>query len=79
MVSKRLKFITIERLKSRARMEFAEKFNNKFRVYNRAGFMISKIFMDSEFHVLEKEFLDNDIDMECMAAQKHVPEVEQTI
>ena len=41
--------------------------------------MISKIFMDPEFHVLEKEFLDNDIDMECAAAQEHVPEVERTI
>ena len=33
-VSKQLKFITVERLKSRARMEFAEKFDNVFRVYN---------------------------------------------
>ena len=41
--------------------------------------MVSKIFMDPEFQVLEKEFLDNDIDMECVAAQEHVPEVERTI
>ena len=54
MVSKRLKFITIERLKSRGRMEFAEKFDNVFQVYNKAGFMISKIFTDPEFHVLVK-------------------------
>ena len=79
MVSKRLNFITIERLKSRARMEFAEKFDYVFRVYNRAGFVISKIFTDPEFHVLEKEFLDNNIDMECAAAQEHIPEVERTI
>ena len=47
---------------------FAEKFDNVFRVYNRAGFMVSKIFTDPEFHVLEKEFWDNNIDMECTAA-----------
>ena len=33
-VSKQLKFISVERLKSRARMEFAEKLDNVFRVYN---------------------------------------------
>ena len=60
-------------------MEFAEKFDNVFRVYNQAGFMVSKIFTDPEFQVPEKKFLDNDIDMECAAAQEHVPEVKRTI
>ena len=60
-------------------MEFAEKFDNVFRVYNRAGLMVSKIFTDPEFQVLEKEFLNKNIDMECVAAQEHVPEVERTI
>ena len=55
-VSKRLKFITIKRLKSQVRMEFVEKFDDIFRVYNQAGFMVSKIFTDPEFHILEKEF-----------------------
>ena len=41
--------------------------------------MVSKIFTNPEFHVLEKEFLDNNINMECTAAQDHVPEVETTI
>ena len=41
--------------------------------------MVSKIFTNPEFQVLEKEFMDNNIDIECTAAQEHVPEVERTI
>ena len=41
--------------------------------------MVSKIFTNPEFHVLEKEFLENNINMECAAVQEHIPEVERTI
>ena len=54
-------------------------FDEVFRVYNRGGFTISRIYCDPEFRHLRQTMVDIDIELECAAAQEHVSEVERLI
>ena len=80
-VSKRLKFVTITHIAKRSKALLCEAFDKTFRVYNKAGFRITKLHVDREFEVLEEAMMDEDnsIEMVYAAAQQHVPEIERMI
>ena len=77
MVSKNIKFITIQCILTRSKSLVCKAFDQTFRVYNKAGFKIDTIYVDPEFKVLKYVFINNDITMNYATAQGHVPEIER--
>ena len=59
-ISKAIKSITIQEITERKIPVLNESFDNKFRVYNQAGFQIRRIHVDPEFKQMEDKFKDID-------------------
>ena len=78
-ISKKIKYITIEHIKSRSKSSMDKAFDTVFQVYNKAGFRISKVYGDPEFEMMRNTFIDLDIELNSASAQEHVPEVERAI
>ena len=78
-ISKKLKFVTVMPIASRNNDNLLEAFDQTFRVCNYNGFSIAALHVDLEFKFLEDAMIDNDISIEWVAAQQHVPEIERTI
>ena len=80
-ISKHIKFLTIIPIASRSKALLCDAFDQTFRIYNTAGFQISKLHVDPEFKVLEDVMTDdsNTIKMVYVPAQQHVPEIERAI
>ncbi len=78
-ISRKIKYIMVHQLINRKKDTVEEAFNKVFREYNQGGFIISKIFTDPEFKPIEEDMKENDIIMEYVSAQEHVPDIERTI
>ena len=78
-ISKKLKFIAIMPIASGSDDNPLEAFDQTFRVHNCNGFTIATLHVDPEFKFSEDAMIDNDIGVEWVAAQQHVPEIERTI
>ena len=59
-ISKAIKSITIQEITERKIPVLNKSFDNKFRVYNQAGFQIQRIHVDPEFKQMEDKFKDID-------------------
>ena len=78
-ISKRITYRTIEFIPHRSATALNTAFDTVFRIYNKAGFVISNLFVDPEFKFLEDTMTDIDINMNYCSAQEHVPEIERSI
>ena len=64
---------------SRTNNDPLEAFDQTFGVCNHNGFSITTLHVDPEFKFSEDAMIDNDVSVEWVAAQQHVPEIERTI
>ena len=78
-ISKNIMYCTIEWIPDKTTTTMMNAFDNVFRIYNKAGFVITRLYCDPEFHHMKDVLADVDIELQLCAAQEHVPEVEQSI
>ena len=78
-ISRRICYRTVQPLPNRSTKALNAAFDEVFRVYNRGGYTISRIYCDPEFRHLRQTMADIDIDLRCAAAQEHVSEIERSI
>ena len=80
-VSKNIKFVTICDIPNRKKETLLNGLDHTFRIYNKAGFVITDLHADQEFECLRQELMDDDngIELHCVARNKHEPTVENMI
>ena len=79
-VSRKLKFWTVEKLKNRRIDGVMKAIRSTVSVYKKRGFQVCVVQADNEFDPLRAELAaDLEIDLNCAAADMHVPEVEREI
>ena len=76
-VSRRLKFLTCERIQKRTRPVLLKGVNNIAKIYKKRGFVVRTAFMDGEFE--PRRPLLPDLDLNTTGANEHVPEVKRCI
>ena len=73
-----IKYRALVPLKNRKGPELYTAMDKIFWLYNGAGFTVTGLFCDPEFHPLLEDVCDNlNIKMDCPPAQDHVPEAER--
>ena len=78
-ISKNISYRTIKWIPDKTTDTLMKAFDTVFRIYNRAGFVITKLHCDPEFRHLQTVMMDVDIELQLCAAQEHVPEIERSI
>ena len=74
----RIRYRCLVNLKSRTGPELYRALDEVFRVYNGAGYYLTKFECDNEFQPLLEQVCDTlEVDMECPPAGAHVPEAER--
>ena len=77
--SNTIKLITIQDITDRKINILNKSFDNVFRVYNQAGFLIQRIHVDPDFKPMVDIFKDIYITMSYATLQEHVPEIDRAI
>ena len=78
-ISKNIAYRTIQWIPDKTTETLMSAFDNVFRIYNKANFVIHKMHCDPEFRHLKDVMADVDIELQLCAAQEHVPEIERSI
>ena len=78
-ICKTIKLIAIQDITEIKIHILSKSFDNKFRAYNKAGFKIKRIHVDTEFKPVEDTFKDIDIIMNYSTVQEHVTGIENAI
>ena len=77
-IDNKIRYRCLVNLKSRTGPELYRALDDIFRLYNRAGYYITTMECDNEFHKLLEEVFDNmEIDLDIPPAGAHVPEAER--
>ena len=74
-----LKFTTVENLPTRMVAQILKVFGNVQKTYQKHGFQIVTALMDGKFMPLKMPLLQDNIQLNCTAANEHVPEIERQI
>ena len=78
-ISNTIKFIAIQDITESEIHVLNKVFDNKFRIYNQAGFKIQRIHVDPELKPMLYIFEDIDTIMNYATSLEHVPEIDHAI
>jgi Zinc knuckle len=78
-ISRNLRFGTTEMIQNQKNETILKAIRNVLNIYEGRGFKVSHFLMDGQFNSLRNEILSLGIDLNAVARQEHVPEVERYI